>query len=106
MAKFEHQTPDKTLTHAAVVGHLLRGTVVEGKDYRDALGDAYDAVGEASDVLRRRQLQDRTLVNTTRFQRSGEPFVMESGETGPGLTHTSPTDYSVGRPAGRLRRPS
>lgn len=54
MAKYEHLSPDKAMTHAAVIGHLLRGTVLEGKDYPQALDDAYDAVGDnaAAEVTR------------------------------------------------------
>ncbi len=48
MAKHEHMSPDRALTHAALVGHLLRGTAIEGKSFEEAVANARRAVGPDS----------------------------------------------------------
>lgn len=48
MAKHEHMSTERALTHAALVGHLLRGTAIEGKPFEEAVADARRAVGPAS----------------------------------------------------------
>ena len=53
MAKHEHMAPDRALTHAALVGHLLRGAVLEGKPFEEAVSDAHRAVGPAGQSFQR-----------------------------------------------------
>ena len=48
MSKREHMSTDRSLTHAALVGHLLRGAVIEGKPFEEAVADARRAVGPDS----------------------------------------------------------
>jgi hypothetical protein len=49
MAKHEHMSPEGAVTHAALLGHLLRGTLLEGKSFVDAHESARRAVGPAAD---------------------------------------------------------
>jgi hypothetical protein len=49
MAKHEHMTPVDAVTHAALIGHLIRGTVVEGKSFVEAHADARKAVGAGAE---------------------------------------------------------
>lgn len=61
VSKFEHRSPDEVMAHAAVVGHLLRGTVLEGKEYPEALEDAYAAVGDDSQHFQRRRVRNLNI---------------------------------------------
>jgi hypothetical protein len=58
MAKHEHMSTDRALTHAALVGHTLRGAVLEGKSFAEALAAAQGAVGEDSRFFNRQQVSD------------------------------------------------
>lgn len=58
MAKHEHMTSSQALTHAAIIGHVLRGTVLEGKPFEDAVAAAHSAVGEDSRHFQRRRKVD------------------------------------------------
>jgi hypothetical protein len=58
MAKHEHMSAASALTHAALIGHVIRGTVLEGKSFGDAHADARSAVGDASDAFQRQPYQD------------------------------------------------
>ena len=57
MAKHEHMSTPAALTHAALVGHLLRGTLIEGKSFGEAHTDARRIVGEASQAFSRGQVR-------------------------------------------------
>lgn len=60
MAKHEHMPPEKAMTHAALIGHLLRGTVLEGKSFGQAHAEARRAVGEDARHFERRPIRDTT----------------------------------------------
>jgi hypothetical protein len=62
MAKHEHMSADRALTHASLIGHLLRGTVLEGKSFGEAHAAAVRTVGDAARSHVRRQYQDPSTI--------------------------------------------
>jgi|KBSMisStandDraft_5_1062788.scaffolds.fasta_scaffold49637_8 hypothetical protein len=58
MAKHEHMSAATSLTHAALIGHVVRGTVLEGKSLGEAHADARSAVGDESEIFQRQLYQD------------------------------------------------
>ena len=58
MAKHEHMSASHSLTHAALVGHILRGTVLEHKPFEEAVSAARNSVGDEAQRFERRRKID------------------------------------------------
>jgi len=58
MAKHEHMSTPRALAHAALIGHLARATVLEGKTFDEAVKEARRAVGPDSEHFVRHRVTD------------------------------------------------
>jgi len=69
MAKHEHMSSTGALTHAAMIGHLLRGTVLEGKSFEEAHDAARRSVGPAVDTHMRQDVTSGPMLDEAHYPR-------------------------------------